>query len=68
MQKPRQREFWSARILTVATFAFLAILPGCSGHSPTDLPASPEPAIDLKPMVAQSGDRCILINGQLYCY
>jgi hypothetical protein len=65
MQKPRQRQVWSARILVAATFAFLPILTSCDGNMPSPV----EPASEVKaPVSAQFGDRCILINGQLYCY
>ena len=72
MQKPRQREMLSARILIAATFAFLLILPSCDGRTPTGLSPSKVDSAKVTKSAAggqsdSTSDRCILINGQIYC-
>jgi hypothetical protein len=70
MQKSRQRKVRSTGIVAAITFALLGILSGCDGRLPTEVTPSPvEPTIEvISAQSAQSdGDRCILINGQIYC-
>lgn len=64
------RQHKTGAILTAVTVAMIVMLAGCDSSAPTEPPPAPaEPVREVKSAVTdQSQDeRCVVINGQVYC-